>query len=173
MGDLKTDDSTSFQNALDFCDIVQIPSGDFLINKTLNMRINTTLKGVSSKKTRILVGENLTDEYVIKYGTTSTYDSKKGIIQDFNIISSGKNKSLGVYIYGALKIINMMFFNLKCAIYKHPAYLDEIQIINTAVDYCLGTSDKLGLRWTSEDWYIDILGLPNLSSYFDFNQSLL
>ena len=135
-----TDNAAIINKSLEKANITFIPEGDYLINSTLNMRFNTTIQGVN-KKSKILIGNNLLNDYAIKYGSSYSYGDKNGIIEDITIeaVNQDNPSSYGILLNSGIKIERVMFNYLKGAIRQQDnQYIDKIEIIGCSLNYCTG-----------------------------------
>ena len=150
-GDGTTDDTNAINTALKTFDNVFMPPGNYFINSTIKMRLNTRLNGSFYKTTVLLIGSNLKDKNVIEYGSSYAYNSMNGKISNIKLQpkDDSKNIGLGIYLYSSLHMDNVYFYKLQCCIKKNSGYIDNIRITNCNFCYCIGTSSQ---------YIIDLLG---------------
>lgn len=169
IGDGVSDDSNSINTALKTFNNVYIPSGRYFIDETIKMRIDTTLKGDSSKNTVFLVGSSLTDKNVIEYGSSYVYNSVNGKISNIRLQTkeANQNRGLGIYLYSSLRIEDVCFYQLKCSIKKHTNYIDNIKILDCMFAYCSGTSNRYVVELTGSCDAVELRNIHFVDSYTD------
>ncbi len=143
-GDGISDDTLPIQNALNSqADKIYVSEGNYLITSTLTMPFNKTLYGCNAN-TCIFKGDDF-DDYLIIYGTTYDYGSKRGKIEDIRLETSDEqlaNQTYGLYLNSGLEIKNVYFNHLKQAISKSSSYIDNLILYRCHIMYCGGKANS-------------------------------
>lgn len=141
-GNGTTDDTQSIQNALNsIADRIYLAEGNYLITSTLVMPLNKTFYG-SNANTCVLKGADF-DNYILKYGESYHYGSKRGKLENIRIESNGNdNYTYGLYLNSGLEIRNVYFNRLKQAVSKVNNYIDNIVLYRCHIMYCGGKENS-------------------------------